>query len=562
MTGPPASIEEMYPPVPVALVVADEWQRRFREYFLDSGEFDADPFEVAEHTVRPHRKCVSVCLFKRCADNRVPNEFPVNEEYWRRKYWDGLQGVVGEMPGFPDWKLRVYVEKALWDVTSTEFGGHPQVELYRMKVNSVGAAPGALWRFLALADPSLDLVFETDIDEPLRTKADHIRSFEMDGRAVLGRLGGFVADREYLVDPGRSPVKNFATVLAGCVAARPARFDFDMAAALRGFMALRRHQSATDRPWAYAADDVLNAYNQPIGGHVYGWGSHWYMYGFDERFLKHVVYYHFADQGAVHTWAESVSPGRMNPEGVCDLDYVRARGNTTVYPHTAVRLAPLRLGPEALRVAFLLDEYRWVFETLLRLMNVHCQAGYCGNVFFHHLSDPYFVELVPKQVNLFAAARQASKALEIGFNAGHSAAIMLLANPRLTVRAFDTCGLAYVRPCLDFLNSVFGGRITLVEGLSQVTVPADAEGGYDLAHIDADHLYPAVAADLANTLPKCVPGAVVVLDDHEGDNDVARAAAERADLEPTDAYTLHAPLPGSSHAIFRYRPAANGVPTW
>jgi Methyltransferase domain len=554
----PISIQEMYPRVPVELLVSAEWQQRFREQFLASGELDADPFQVREHTDRPHRKCVSVCLFKQSADNRVPHEFPLDEDVWRRKYWDGLLSLVGEMGSFPEWKLRVYLERDLGDQLSAVLACHPQVELFRMSVNSVGAGPGTLWRYLALADRTLDVVLATDVDEPLGAKADCIRSFEMDSWSSIGRLGGFVCGHKYLIDPNRGPARNYATLLGSRVMSRPARWDFDPAAAMRGFMAYRRSISATSRPWSFDGREVPSIYNRPVGGHVHGWGSHWYMYCFDERFLKHVVYYHFADRGGIHTWAPSLPMTQMDPEGICDLRYVRARGNTTVCPHAAVRLAPLQLAPEALRVAYYLAEQSWLFDALLRIMREHPETGHCGNVWFHNIADPHFLELVPKQVNLFEAARHASKALEIGFNAGHSTAILLLGNPRLSIRAFDTCQMAYTRPCLDFLNEVFGDRITLVAGPSQVTVPADGEEGYDLVHIDGDHTYAAVAADLANALPRCVNGAVVILDDYEAGNDVERAARSRADLVPADGYTLCRVNPGSSHAAFRYR--ANEAP--
>jgi hypothetical protein len=546
------SIEEMYPRVPVELLVSAEWQQRFREYFLASGELTADPFQVLKLTDRPHRKCVSVCLFKQSVDNRAPHEFPLDEERWQQKYWNGLLNVVQEMTCFPEWKLRVYVERDLGDRLFAVLASHPQVELFRMSINSVGAGPGSLWRFLALADRTLEIVLATDIDEPLGGKVDCIRSFEMDSWSSIGRIGGFVSGGKYLVDPNQSTAKNYATMLGSRVMSRPARCDFDLAAAMRGFMAYRRYMSMTDRPWSYSEDDRPSVYNRPISAHVHGWGSHWYMYGFDERFLKHVVYYHFADRGSVHTWAPSLSLSQMDPEGVCDIRYVRARRNTTVCPQAAVRLAPLRLAAGALRIAYYLAEHRWLFDALLRIMREHPETGSCGNLCFHNIADPYFLELVPKQVNLFEAARHASRALEIGFNAGHSTAIMLLGNPRLSVRAFDTDRLAYTRPCLDFLNEVFGDRITLVAGPSQATVPLDEEEGYDLVHIDADHTYAAVAADLANSLPKCVNGAVVIMDDYEAGNDVERATLPRADLVPTDEHTLCQVYPGSSHAAFRY----------
>jgi predicted O-methyltransferase YrrM len=221
-------------------------------------------------------------------------------------------------------------------------------------------------------------------------------------------------------------------------------------------------------------------------------------------------------------------------------------------------LESLELSPPALRVAFTLEEHRWIFDRLLQLIREHLAEGYCGNVFFHHISDPYCLELVPKQLNLFQAARHATRALEVGFNAGHSAAIMLLANPRLTIRAFDVGGAAYLRPCLAFLNEVFQQRITLVQGLSQVTLAEEQSDGYDLVHIDGDHTYDAVSSDLALSLPKCSPGAIVIMDDYDEPNDVARATNERADLVRTHEFTMRDVFPGSSHALYRYRAINRG----
>ena len=338
--APPATIEQMYLPISVSLLVSEVWQQRFRDYFLESGELSADPFAVAERIERPQHKCVSVCIFKQNVNNRIPSEFSIDETAWCSKYWNGLVNLAQEMRLLPEWKLRVYVENQLWPETVREFSENAQVELYRMRVESIGQSPGSLWRFLALDDRSLELVLVTDIDEPLSTKLNHVRSFELDGTSTLGRIGGFVSPRNYFVSPGESPAKNFATVIASCVMSRPAGFDFDVVAALRGFMAHRRQGSESNRPWAYSDSESPSAYNQPIGAHHLGWGSHWYMYCFDERFLKHVVYYHFAAKGEVHTWSPSLPPARLNPEGLCDLQHVQSRGNVTVNPHTATRSRP------------------------------------------------------------------------------------------------------------------------------------------------------------------------------------------------------------------------------
>jgi predicted O-methyltransferase YrrM len=449
--------------------------------------------------------------------------------------------------------VRIHVEGSLGEILESELGNHPQVEVYRLKVESVGAAPGTLWRFLALSDRSLDLVLVTDIDEPLASKTLMTDAFERDEDAALGRLGAFHSDRHFLISPANSTAKNYPMILASHVLGRPALVDFDMAKALRGFMAFRRHASRTERPWAYAESDRPNSYNEAIGTHVYGWGSHWSTYCFDERFLKHVVYYHFADRGRLLTFSKSIAPSRMSPEGVWDHEYARARGNSTVDPSIAMKISELPLSREARRTAYLIAEHRWIFDELLALMRRFSKQGTCGCVFFHEIARPEASELIPKQLNLVRTAREASRVLEVGFNAGHSAALMLLANPTIMVRSFDNCELDYTRHCYEFLRSIFGSRLSLVPGPSQSSVPADAIDDYDLVHVDGDHRYEAVRCDLANCLAKCRDRAIVIMDDYEVGNDIARAVAERSELVRTCEFELCSTLAGSSHAAFRFR---------
>jgi hypothetical protein len=545
-----SSIEEMYPAVPVELLVSEAWQQRFQEYFLDTQEFPVDPFEIQEKTARPHKKCISVCLFKQNVNNRVPNEFPVNEQTWKSKYWAGLLGVVADLAYFPDWKLRIYVEPALWYEVYLEFASHPQIELYRMAVNTIGANPGSFWRFLALADQSLDLVLETDIDESLRAKWDYIQTFELDSHSAVGRIGGFISDRHYLVDPPDSPVKNFATMIGSCVMSRPARVDFDMSAAIRGFMAHRRYYSQTDQPWAYSDSEPSSPYNLPIGSHIYGWGSHWYMYCFDERFLKHVMYYHFAQKSELQTWAFSSSPAQKDPEGLWDYEYVRQRGNTIVFPHTAVRLASLKLSSEALRIAFVLDEYRWIFDALLRIVQDHANDNSVDTQSLQTQIDPHDIEALPGNINLFKAAQFRSKALELGFNAGFHAAVMLLANRDLTIDAYQKDATEATRLCGRLLNEVFGDRLTLVEVETPLSMLPESGNIYDFMHIDAIPASGNITEILAQCVPRCEYGAAVVVNGFEDTNDVNRATKQLPELKRTESYTLHSVPEHRPQAIF------------
>jgi|UniRef100_A0A7S3BNT3 hypothetical protein len=65
-------------------------------------------------------------------------------------------------------------------------------------------------------------------------------------------------------------------------------------------------------------------------------------------------------------------------------------------------------------------------------------------------------------------ARVGTRMLEVGFNAGHSAALALTANPTLEYEGFDLCAHNYTARCYDLLAHRFPGRVSLTCGDSVV----------------------------------------------------------------------------------------------
>ena len=81
-----------------------------------------------------------------------------------------------------------------------------------------------------------------------------------------------------------------------------------------------------------------------------------------------------------------------------------------------------------------------------------------GNCFYYHESLNPFPELYSKQINLFWCGKQAATNLcEIGFNAGHSAMLLLLGRDRTPLRftIFDLGHHAYTKPCVEYIQSKF-----------------------------------------------------------------------------------------------------------
>jgi predicted O-methyltransferase YrrM len=145
-----------------------------------------------------------------------------------------------------------------------------------------------------------------------------------------------------------------------------------------------------------------------------------------------------------------------------------------------------------------------------------------GNSFYYHNSLTRFEQLLTKQINLFWAGSQTKKRmLEIGFNAGHSSLLFLMANSGATeLTLFDLGGHAYVRPCVEYMRKQFPAvDMTYIEGDSTRTLPAflaanvDKKGTYDLVHVDGGHDSDVVLSDVAVAIDLVAPGGLMILDD-------------------------------------------------
>lgn len=159
-----------------------------------------------------------------------------------------------------------------------------------------------------------------------------------------------------------------------------------------------------------------------------------------------------------------------------------------------------------------------IFRTLNQIIIDSGQQLIEGSLFFGGGYDmTYNKEFWHKQINLFHLSKNALNILEIGFNAGHSTALILLANPHSTILLFDIMQHAYTRKCLEFLKAAFGAHrfIELVEGDSSITVPQYKIDGekFDLIHIDGGHSTEAVRADLENCGRFAAHDHVVIIDD-------------------------------------------------
>jgi predicted O-methyltransferase YrrM len=142
-----------------------------------------------------------------------------------------------------------------------------------------------------------------------------------------------------------------------------------------------------------------------------------------------------------------------------------------------------------------------------------------GNIFMRHLTTIYENKYFDKQVNFILASQKSNVTdiLEIGFNAGFSAILMLFSNSTINITCVDICEHKYTQLCYDKIKEVFGERINLINGSSTIILPTLLGKKYDLIHIDGCHLVNIAEQDIINSLKLCKSGSILIMDDTNDD---------------------------------------------
>lgn len=108
------------------------------------------------------------------------------------------------------------------------------------------------------------------------------------------------------------------------------------------------------------------------------------------------------------------------------------------------------------------------------------------------------------------------RVLEIGFNAGNSAAAMLSARPDVDIVSFDIGSHEYVSQAKRLIDTMFPGRHKLIIGDSTYTVPrfhVPETEMFDIAFIDGGHHGEVPYLDIKNSCKLVRKGGMIVVDD-------------------------------------------------
>jgi len=127
-----------------------------------------------------------------------------------------------------------------------------------------------------------------------------------------------------------------------------------------------------------------------------------------------------------------------------------------------------------------------------------------------------FSQQIPKQVydlTMLIDNSNIKTAMEIGFNAGHSAEIFLDTNPLLELTSFDLGAHDYCAVAKTYIDKTYPSRHTLILGDSTQSIPAHNQRKYDLIFIDGGHEYEIAKADLWNCQRFAHENTLVLMDD-------------------------------------------------
>jgi predicted O-methyltransferase YrrM len=107
---------------------------------------------------------------------------------------------------------------------------------------------------------------------------------------------------------------------------------------------------------------------------------------------------------------------------------------------------------------------------------------------------------------------------EIGFNAGHSAMLMLMSNPTVAVQSFDNARHPYSKQAFEYVKGKFPDRNLEIEwGDSSKTVPLvharNPSRKFDILIVDGGHEFDVAIADIINLRLLSRPDTLLIVDD-------------------------------------------------
>ena len=131
-----------------------------------------------------------------------------------------------------------------------------------------------------------------------------------------------------------------------------------------------------------------------------------------------------------------------------------------------------------------LVENKHIFDEIYEACNRTIDSNY-RSYLINEQTYEYCSSMYAKQELLYNKVKTATNVLEIGTYMGHSALIMLLANPSLKITCIDSND-QFAVPAISVLNQYYPNAITFIKGDSLTTL-ATLATSFDFFHIDGSN---------------------------------------------------------------------------
>jgi precorrin-6B methylase 2 len=163
-----------------------------------------------------------------------------------------------------------------------------------------------------------------------------------------------------------------------------------------------------------------------------------------------------------------------------------------------------------------IDEWKKIIQGKLMPKIIECNTPLEGNIYSLNNHTEYYDYFLSKQRNISLCGinlKQNSEILEIGFNSGFSALLLLLSShPSVKITCVDINYHPYTIPCFNIIKELFPDRIEILLG-SSVDVLPKLTKKYDLIHIDGCHLTEIAEIDIKNSLSLINNNGIMIMDD-------------------------------------------------
>ncbi len=192
--------------------------------------------------------------------------------------------------------------------------------------------------------------------------------------------------------------------------------------------------------------------------------------------------------------------------------------------------------------------FRWNTFVQSQLLPCLKEENLEGNIWSKNNSKVPDMTLLNKQKNIVWLAQQMEEGtmLEVGINAGFSAYLFLLSNPKLRLMGLDLGEHLYAHKCYEILKEECGDRIQVLFGDSRETMPKLSLDTYDCIHVDGGHSEAVAKSDIEHAT-KLVKRKGKILIDDTNLGDVQKAIQSVSCLKQESLPFLTSPY---SHSLY------------